>query len=76
VHEANVRVGTQVSSRDPTLDHRSQVNGDRAREPNETFAVDLARATGNAAIADGHAVGTIVDDDRARAKLKRVTRHR
>jgi Tol biopolymer transport system component len=48
-----------------------QVNGDRIREANETFAVDLANATGNATIADREGVGTIVNDDRRHAKLKR-----
>jgi Calx-beta domain len=41
-----------------------QVNGDTRKEPNETFNVNLANATGNATIADAQAVGTIVDDDR------------
>jgi hypothetical protein len=40
-----------------------QVNGDDAVEPDETFAVDLGTPAGNATIADGHAAGTIVDDD-------------
>ncbi len=38
------------------------VNGDRLGEPNETFAVNLSSPT-NATIADGQAVGTIVDDE-------------
>ena len=41
-----------------------QVNGDTSNEPNETFTLNLKNATGNATIADGHAVGTIVHDDR------------
>jgi hypothetical protein len=41
-----------------------QVNGDTTREPDETFNVNLANAAGNATIADGQAVGTIVNDDR------------
>jgi hypothetical protein len=40
-----------------------QVNGDRHREANETFSVNLSHATGNATIVDGHAAGTIVNDD-------------
>lgn len=36
--------------------------GDRVGEPNETFAVNLGSPT-NAVIADGQAVGTIVDDE-------------
>ena len=39
------------------------VNGDRVGEPNETFFVNLSLASGNAIIADGQAVGTIVDDE-------------
>jgi hypothetical protein len=38
------------------------VNGDRDGEPNEAFSVNLAGATG-ASIADGHAVGLILDDE-------------
>ena len=41
-----------------------QVNGDTRKEPNETFNLNLANATGNATIADGQALGTIVTDDR------------
>jgi hypothetical protein len=48
-----------------------QVNGDTGKEPNETFNLNLANATGNATIADGQAVGTIVNDDRKRAPHKR-----
>ncbi len=40
-----------------------QVNGDGTVEPNETFNVNLTNSTGNATIADGHGVGTIVNDD-------------
>jgi chitinase len=43
-----------------------QVNGDTARELNETFNLNLANATGNVTIADGRALGTIVNDDRKR----------
>jgi probable HAF family extracellular repeat protein len=39
------------------------VNGDRAGEPNETFLLNLGQVTGSAVIADGQAVGTIVDDE-------------
>jgi hypothetical protein len=49
-----------------------QVNGDTAKEPNETFTVNLANASGNATIADRYAVGTIVNDDRKRTKHKCV----
>jgi uncharacterized repeat protein (TIGR01451 family) len=38
------------------------VVGDTVPEPNETFNVDLSTPSG-ATIADGHGVGTIVDDD-------------
>ena len=38
------------------------VIGDTVPEPNETFSLDLATPAG-ATIADGHGVGTIVDDD-------------
>jgi thiol-disulfide isomerase/thioredoxin len=38
------------------------VNGDRVREANETFFVNLGGAT-NAVIADGQGVGTVVDDE-------------
>jgi hypothetical protein len=48
-----------------------QVNGDTRKEPNETFNLNLANATGNATIADGQAVGTIVNDDRKHAPHKR-----
>jgi hypothetical protein len=41
-----------------------RVNGDTTVEPNETFTVNLADAVGNATIADGQGVGTIVNDDR------------
>jgi hypothetical protein len=49
-----------------------QVNGDTIKEGNETFAANLANATGNATIADAHAVGTIVNDDRKHARHKRT----
>src|SRR5262249_13502890 len=38
------------------------VIGDRLPEPNETFFLNLSGAT-NASIADGQAVGTIMDDE-------------
>jgi hypothetical protein len=47
------------------------VIGDRLPEANETFCVNLSGAT-NAAIADGHAVGTIVDDE-PRIRISDVT---
>jgi chitinase len=40
-----------------------QVRGDRKRESEEVFYVNLGNA-GGATIADGQAVGTIRDDDR------------
>jgi hypothetical protein len=40
-----------------------QVNGDITPESNEAFDLNLANPTGNAAIADSQAVGTIVNDD-------------
>ncbi|HEX6711855.1 MAG TPA: Calx-beta domain-containing protein [Thermoleophilaceae bacterium] len=47
-----------------------QVNGDTVREPNESFAVNLSNVVGNATIADGTAVDTIVNDDRRRRRHK------
>ena len=47
-----------------------QVNGDTRKELNETFTVNLSNAIGNATIADGQAVGTIVNDDRKRGSHK------
>ncbi len=38
------------------------IKGDRKAEPDETFTLDLANPV-NATIADGHAVGTILNDD-------------
>ena len=38
------------------------VKGDRLAEPNETFFVNLSNPS-NATIADGHGVGTILDDE-------------
>ena len=49
-----------------------QVNGDTVKEPNEALTVNLANASGNATIADGQAVGTILNDDRKPAKHKRA----
>jgi chitinase len=48
------------------------VTGDRLRESNETFSVNLSGAT-NAVIADGQALGTIVDDE-PRIRIGDVTR--
>jgi ELWxxDGT repeat protein len=48
------------------------VNGDRLAEPNETFVVNLSNPT-NAVIADGHAVGTIADDE-PRISISDVTK--
>jgi hypothetical protein len=48
------------------------VNGDRFAEPNETFVVNLSIPT-NATIADGQAVGTIVDDE-PRISISDVTK--
>ena len=39
-----------------------QVNGDTMNEANETYSVNLS-SPGNATIADGQGVGTIIDDD-------------
>ena len=39
------------------------VNGDRHAETWEYFSVDLANASGNAALSDGHALVTIADDE-------------
>jgi hypothetical protein len=44
-----------------------QVNGDARKEPDETFRVNLSHAATNATIVDGHATGTIANDDRTRA---------
>jgi FG-GAP-like repeat/Calx-beta domain len=49
------------------------VNGDRLAEPNETFVVNLSNAT-NATIADGHGVGTILDDE-PRISMSDVTKY-
>ena len=49
------------------------VNGDTRKEADETFNVNLADAAGNATIADGHAVGTIANDDRRHARHARHT---
>src|SRR5262249_38893787 len=46
--------------------------GDRLPEPNETFVMNLSGAT-NATIADGQAVGTIVDDE-PRISISDVTK--
>ena len=48
------------------------VTGDRRGEPNETFFVNLSSPT-NATIADGQAVGTIVDDE-PRISISDVTK--
>jgi hypothetical protein len=39
------------------------VVGDRTRERNETFSVNLSNPSANAYIGDGQGLGTIVDDD-------------
>jgi hypothetical protein len=39
------------------------VVGDRTRERNETFFVNLSNPSANAYIGDGQGLGTIVDDD-------------
>ena len=39
------------------------VVGDRTRERNETFFVNLSNPSANAYLGDGQGVGTIVDDD-------------
>jgi hypothetical protein len=49
-----------------------QVNGDTTKEANETFTLNLVNATGNATIADGHALGTILNDDRKRPPHRRT----
>jgi hypothetical protein len=41
------------------------VNGDTTVEPDETFNFNLSNPIGNATIADGQGVGTIVNDDQA-----------
>jgi hypothetical protein len=48
------------------------VNGDRLAEPNETFVVNLSNPS-SATIADGQAVGTIMDDE-PRISIKPATR--
>ena len=40
------------------------VNGDRARESNETFFVDLFGPSGNALIGVSRGTGTILNDDK------------
>jgi hypothetical protein len=39
------------------------VIGDKTREPNETFLVNLSTPTPNAYLDDGQALGTILNDD-------------
>lgn len=41
-----------------------QIRGDRKREADETFTVNLSNASSNAAILDGIGIGTILNDDR------------
>jgi len=48
------------------------IKGDKTVEPNETFVVNLINVTG-ATVADGQALGTIVNDDGAALTLSRVT---
>ena len=50
------------------------VNGDREGEPNETFFVNLSLSSGNAIVADGQAVGSIVDDE-PRVSINDVSRN-
>jgi hypothetical protein len=40
-----------------------QVVGDRTRESNETFYVNLSNPSANAYLGDGQALATIVNDD-------------
>lgn len=40
-----------------------QINGDTDTEANETFSLNLSNPTGGAAIGDGSATGTIINDD-------------
>ncbi|PAX06324.1 Calx-beta domain-containing protein [Sphingomonas lenta] len=49
-----------------------QVVGDTASEPDETFTVQLADATGGADIADATATGTIVSDDIATLRIHEI----
>jgi large repetitive protein len=42
------------------------VKGDKEKESNETFFVDLFGASSNASIVDAQGIGTIVDDDNRR----------
>ena len=39
------------------------IHGDTAVEPDETFKVNLSHVTGGATVADGQAIGTILNDD-------------
>jgi len=39
------------------------VNGDKTKEPNETFALNLTSASTNAFLLDNQGIGTILDDD-------------
>ena len=48
------------------------VNGDLIDELSETFSIDLSGAA-NATVADGHAVGTILDDDTASLSINDVS---
>src|SRR5262249_15246636 len=49
------------------------VNGDKAKEPNETFYVNLSNAV-RALITDSQGTGTIVNDDRvAKGKARRAS---
>lgn len=44
--------------------------GDKFKEDDETFTITLANASGDVAIADGTATGTIIDDEDALAKIQ------
>ncbi|MGH3088025.1 MAG: Calx-beta domain-containing protein, partial [Rubrobacteraceae bacterium] len=46
------------------------VNGDKKKEKNETFFVDLSDAT-NATIGDGQGEGKILNDDKKKKKKRR-----
>jgi len=49
------------------------VKGDKSLEPNETFLVNLSKVSGPVTLADGQAIGTIVNDDAAKFSVSRVS---
>lgn len=49
------------------------VKGDKTREANETFFVNLSNVSGPVTLADGQAIGTIVNDDGTALSVARVT---